>query len=168
MYFPANVHDCICCIHHYIFVCIYNDVTVYGAVKSKSENTVFILSFWSSLTHRLRQHSPNSPFNVRAYLETEAEVPAHGWALPGSQATMARADETISYILGCEEDLSLQNCFIRQKKSWAAVWKSKGKAANEAALYPITFVSPPISLLIYPGTPGVLLVSTSDTSEPPS
>lgn len=52
MHFPANIQDCICCIHHYIFVCIYNDVTVYGTIKSNSKNTDFMLSFWSSLTHR--------------------------------------------------------------------------------------------------------------------
>lgn len=99
MYFPANEQDCICCIHHYIFVCIYSDVTVYGTVTSKSENTGFILSFWSSLTHGLRQCSPNSPVNVRAYVEIKAEAPAHGWVRRGSQATMARAVETIRNIL---------------------------------------------------------------------
>lgn len=46
--------------------------------------------------------------------------------------------------------------------------KSKGKAANEAVLYPISFISPPLSPLVYPGTPRALLVYTSDTGESPS
>lgn len=44
-----------------IYLCLYHDVAIYGTAKPKSENTDFILSFCSSLTHGLKGSAPQIP-----------------------------------------------------------------------------------------------------------
>lgn len=106
---------------------MYNDVTVYGTVKSKSENTDFTLSFWSPLTHGLRAMLPEFTSACQGLSGERSRGAAHCWALPGARQPWQRADETISHVFACEEDLSLQKCFVSQKKSWAAVWRVRAR-----------------------------------------
>lgn len=161
MYFPANVQDCICCIHHYIFVCIYTMMSLFMALQSPNQKTQILYCPSGAPSHPgWRQPSPNSPVTVRANLEPGAEVPAHGWALRGA-ATMARVmkpsgtSSALRRICHCRNAVSV-------KEELSCSLKSEGKAANEAALYPKPLVSPPGSLLIYLGTPGALLAYTGE------
>jgi len=57
--FPANIQVCIWCINHYMFVRIYNDVTVHGTIKSNSKNTGFNTVL--ELTSRLRCNAHQIP-----------------------------------------------------------------------------------------------------------
>lgn len=86
---------------------------------------------------------------------------------PGSQETMAESWWNHQAHPRLWGGFVTAEMLYQSKEELSCRLKSKGKAANAAALYPVSFVSPPISLLIYPGTSGALRVYTSDTRESP-
>lgn len=86
---------------------------------------------------------------------------------PGSQATMAKSWWNHQPRLRLWGGFVTAEMLCQPKEELSCSLESKGKAANEAALYPISCISPPVPLLIYPGTPGALLLYTSDTGDSP-
>lgn len=120
-----------------ICLCVYTMMSLFMALQSPNQKTQILYCPSGVPSHTgWRQRSPNSPVNARAYLRPEQRCLHTAERCRGARQPWQRADETIRHILGCEEDLSPQKCFISQKKSWAAVWRVRARRQMQRLCIP--------------------------------
>lgn len=108
---PANVHDCICCIHHYVFVCTYTMMSLLMALWSPVKNHSLLPEFLSrGLRCKAQIHELTSgPACKAARRCRHRGTPGHS----RSWAALGKANAATSPILGrAREDLSLQKRFV--------------------------------------------------------